>query len=372
MFVKFILGLLLISPVLVHCSTCTSQKFTNNNLYSSCNDLPTLTSYLHWSYNSSNSSLSLAFVAKSSGWASWAINPTATGMIGSQAIVGIKQGALVTVKTFNISSYGPITESKLVFDVWDLSGEYSSDGFIRIFAKVGGLKSSVVNQVWQVGSGVSSDGTPLKHDFQAQNLNAKGSLDLSMGGGGGSVVSTGGDSRLRRRNIHGILNAVSWGIMFPVGAIIARYLRVAESADPAWFYLHAFCQFSGYVIGVAGWGTGLKLGSESKGIEFSTHRNLGIALFCLATVQIFALLMRPRKDHKYRFYWNIYHHSLGYAILVLGILNVFKGLDILDPARKWRSAYVIVLIVLGGITLFLEAITWIIVLRRKSKQSTKP
>lgn len=86
--------------------------------------------------------------------------------------------------------------------------------------------------------------------------------------------------------IHGILNGVSWGIMMPIGAIIARYLRVAKSADPAWFYLHVFCQSSAYIIGVSGWATGLKLGSESAGIQFSTHRAIGIALFCLATIQV--------------------------------------------------------------------------------------
>lgn len=89
--------------------------------------------------------------------------------------------------------------------------------------------------------------------------------------------------------IHGILNAVSWGILFPFGIIIARYLRTFQSADPAWFYLHVACQLSAYVIGVAGWGTGLKLGSQSKGVMYSDHRNIGIALFCLATVQVFPL-----------------------------------------------------------------------------------
>ncbi|KAL6953274.1 hypothetical protein U1Q18_043371 [Sarracenia purpurea var. burkii] len=67
-------------------------------------------------------------------------------------------------------------------------------------------------------------------------------------------------------------------------------------------------------IGVAGWGTGLKLGSESKGIQYTGHRNIGIALFSLATVQVFEFLLRPKNDHKLRFYWNIYHHGIGYAI----------------------------------------------------------
>lgn len=89
-------------------------------------------------------------------------------------------------------------------------------------------------------------------------------------------------------------------------------------------------------------------------------------------LQIFALFLRPKKEHKYRFYWNIYHHTLGYAILILSILNVFKGLDILNPAKHWRSTYIIVIISLGAIALLLEAITWVVVLKRRSTKSTKP
>lgn len=79
---------------------------------------------------------------------------------------------------------------------------------------------------------------------------------------------------------------MSWGILMPIGAIIARYMRVFKSADPAWFYLHVACQCSAYIVGVAGWGTGLKLGSDSKGITYHSHRDIGIALFCLATLQV--------------------------------------------------------------------------------------
>lgn len=88
--------------------------------------------------------------------------------------------------------------------------------------------------------------------------------------------------------------------------------------------------------------------------------------------QIFALFIRPKKEHKYRHYWNIYHHSIGYTVIILGIINIFRGFDILSPEKKWKSAYIIVIAVLGGIALLLEVITWIVVLRRKSSKSTKP
>ncbi|CAI9759106.1 unnamed protein product [Fraxinus pennsylvanica] len=362
----------LISPS--QSATCQSQTFTSNRLYTFCNDLPSLNSYLHWAYDQANSTLSVAFIAapaKPNGWISWAINPTAAGMVGSQALIAFKdsKGAM-TVKTYNMSSYGPVTESKVWYEVRESSAEFS-DGVMRLFATIvlPEKGKSTVNHVWQVGPSLTA-GVPDKHEFQPGNLNSKGSLDLLKGQ---STASSGsGDSRTKKKNIHGILNVVSWGIMFPIGIIIARYVRSFPSADPAWFYLHIFCQVSAYAIGVAGWGTGLKLGSQSKGVRYTGHRNIGIALFSLATLQIFALFLRPKKDHKLRFYWNIYHHGVGYTILVLGILNVFKGLNILNPEPKWRDAYIILIAVLGGIAILLEVITWIIVLRRKSRNSTKP
>ncbi|KVI12267.1 cytochrome b561, eukaryote [Cynara cardunculus var. scolymus] len=326
--------------------TCTTQKFTNNKLYDHCNDLPTLNSYLHWSLDPSENTLSIAFLAPpatDAGWISWAINPSGEGMAGAQALLAFKasNGSMV-VKTYNISSYSSIVEGKLAFDVKDKRAEFSG-GLMRIFTTIELPEKGMttVNQVWQVGSSVTGGGFPAKHGFQAANLAAKGRLDLLSG-----------------QN---------------TGVIVARYLRTFPSADPTWFYVHAFCQVSAYTIGVAGWGTGLKLGVESKGVTYNGHRNIGITLFCLATIQIFALFLRPNKKHKLRFYWNIYHHGVGYAILVLGILNVFKGLDILSPESKWRSTYVIVISALGVIALLLEVITWIVVLKKKcGGKSTKP
>ncbi|BAF25493.2 Os09g0500900 [Oryza sativa Japonica Group] len=86
--------------------------------------------------------------------------------------------------------------------------------------------------------------------------------------------------------IHGLLNAVSWGILLPMGAILARYLKTFRSADPAWFYLHVSCQLIGYGVGVAGWATGINLGNMSNGITYTLHRNIGIIVFALGTLQV--------------------------------------------------------------------------------------
>ncbi|KAM7271128.1 hypothetical protein ACFE04_030342 [Oxalis oulophora] len=85
----------------------------------------------------------------------------------------------------------------------------------------------------------------------------------------------------------------------------------------------------------------------------------------------FALLLRPKPDHKYRFYWNIYHHLIGYTTIILSIVNVFKGFHILQPADKWESAYIGIIVSLGVVAAILEAWTWSIVIQRNKAESAK-
>lgn len=53
-------------------------------------------------------------------------------------------------------------------------------------------------------------------------------------------------------------------------------------------------------------------------------------------------------------------------MLVLGIINVFKGLGILDPPKQWKIAYTLFLAMLGGIAIMLE-----VILRSKPGNSYK-
>lgn len=74
--------------------------------------------------------------------------------------------------------------------------------------------------------------------------------------------------------------------------------------------------------------------------------------------------MRPRKEHKIRSCWNVYHHGVGYAVIIMGIINVFEGISILQPDKKWVHVYIIVICGLGLIALFLEITSWIVAGRR--------
>ncbi|KAL1225663.1 Cytochrome and DOMON domain-containing protein [Cardamine amara subsp. amara] len=347
-------------------SGCGTHRFDNNMVFTDCNALSALGSFLHWTFNEQNSTVSIAFRhpgTSSSSWISWGINPSGPQMVGTQSLVAFTNSSgQFQVYTSPVISYNTqLGSGSLSFPVSGLSATLVG-GEATIFATLE-LPSNLIStsQVWQIGPVVN--GNPARHQTSGENMRSSGRIDFRSGQ---STASGGGSGdRQTKRNRHGVLNAVSWGVLMPMGAMMARYMKVF--ADPTWFYLHIAFQVSGYVIGVAGWATGIKLGNDSPGTSFSTHRNLGIALFTFATLQVFALLLRPKPDHKYRIYWNVYHHAVGYTTIILSIVNIFKGFDILDPADKWRWAYIGILIFLGACVLILEPLTWFIVLRRKSR-----
>ncbi|KAK1396166.1 Cytochrome b561 and DOMON domain-containing protein [Heracleum sosnowskyi] len=354
---------------------CNNYAFRSNNKFSTCSSLPEQNAFLHWTYNSTDHTADIAFrhgSVSTSRWVAWALNINKTGMAGAQSLVAFQNSSgAMRFYTSPVAStaISGLTQGPLSFDVPKMSAEFvSSSSEIIIYATLNLPKGRTsFSQVWQEGP-VSSD-NPSAHALGSANTKSVGTVDFSSGQttAGGGV----GNSKRRRRNVHGVLNTVAWGILLPLGALTARYLKVFKSADPAWFYLHAFCQSSAYIVGVAGWGTGLKLGSDSPGITYDKHRNIGITLFCLGTLQVFALLLRPKKDHKYRLYWNIYHHAIGYTVIALSIANIFEGFDILDPAKKWKRAYIGVIIFLAVVAAILEALTWFIVLKRKDDESDK-
>ncbi|KAH8517929.1 hypothetical protein H0E87_005738 [Populus deltoides] len=350
--------------------SCSSYSFSNSQKYTACNELSQLSCSLHWNYHPSNMTADIAFRktgASTTNWIAWALNPTRQGMAGSQALVAYRHSnGTVIVYTTQVDASGSMQPASLSFGVPNISAEYTGGDMI-IFATLQ-LSASLVstNQVWQEGP--LSGGSPGRHPTTGQNIQSVGTVNFVSG----TATSTGGgtSSKARKRNVHGVLNAVSWGILMPVGIIIARYLKVFKSAGPAWFYLHAICQTSGYAVGVAGWATGIKLGSDSPGITYNTHRKLGITIFALGTLQVLALLLRPKPDHKYRLYWNIYHHTIGYTTVILSIVNIFEGFEALDREKNWKKAYIGVLIFLGSVAVVLEAVTWLIVIKRKKTASS--
>lgn len=87
---------------------CSSQSFSNNQMFTSCMGLPDLGSSIHWNYDPSRNLLQMAYRRNGvppSTWISWAINPTSKGMVGSQTLAAFQgSSGSMNVYPFPITS----------------------------------------------------------------------------------------------------------------------------------------------------------------------------------------------------------------------------------------------------------------------------
>ncbi|KAI8001313.1 Cytochrome b561 and DOMON domain-containing protein [Camellia lanceoleosa] len=347
---KLLIAVLIFFLFSAAADSCADFMFPNNKVFTSCTNLSALNSFLYWSQNPSSTTLDMAYrhsQVSPSTWVAWGINPKPNKMVGTQAIIAYqKTDGNMAVYTSSVDSYATqLQEGNLSFPVSDLSALFSNDEII-IFATIQlPNNSSTINHVWQDGP-ITGNHLGI-HDLSGHHLQSMGTLNLLSGQ---AIASHGSDSKTKLKISHGVLNTISWGIMMPIGLLVARYLKaVGPTADPLWFYLHIVVQLSAYIMGLAGGATGFLLLSKSSGIHHPCHLGIGIILFpwttsgitALCSTNLYnnsrlfvsALLLRPSKDHKYRYLWNLFHHNTGYAVILLSFFNIWLGFSILKPER---------------------------------------
>lgn len=185
-----------------YAQTCNSHTFSSNQNFATCNDLPYLNSFLYWNYDQATGKLQMAFRqtgVTSSTWVSWAINPTAAQMPGSQCLVAYpKSDGTPHVYTSPIgNSYSTsLAEGNLTYQVSDLTATYQNSEMVIFATWSLPTTTATINQVWQ--SGPLSGGNPGQHGSAAANLNSKGTVNLLSGQ---TQSQAGGNSRTRKRNV---------------------------------------------------------------------------------------------------------------------------------------------------------------------------
>ncbi|KAI3860453.1 hypothetical protein MKX03_010891 [Papaver bracteatum] len=378
-FIYFILSLL------ISINLCTKTESTStscNEGYSfskmgrnitHCKKLGTLKAEFGWNYhgkvhdfpnNRSSTLVDIFFSAPpvgATGWVAWGINPRKPFMAGTRALIGFKHpNGSMDLEIYNITIDTKrgceLSPSAIEVIVIDKKLTYSADsGFLTVIATLSlpqEYNISKLNLVWQVGS--VKDSMPQMHDDTLKNFDSAETIDLSSG------KSTSVRHRLHyHRTAHGVLSIVGWGTLVPIGAITARYFKEFPVKFCGWYPLHVSCQISGYLIGSTGWVIGTYLGSCSRYYDFTTHRDFGIIIFTFSTLQVLALFVRPKKGDDHLRYWNIYHHLLGYTLIVLITINIFKGINILRPEKIWKWTYMGLVTALALAVISLEASTWI-------------
>ncbi|CAH2080515.1 unnamed protein product [Thlaspi arvense] len=232
-------------------------------------------------------------------------------------------------------------------------GHFFVDDQIIIFATMElPTNSSTLYHVWQDGP-VSGDSLGM-HEISESHLQSVGTLNLTSGQ---AVSSQSGKSKAVLRAIHGALNTVGWGIMMPLGFMCARYVKaVGSRADPLCFLPSRFDSNIGISDRHGGWRNWDHSGHQVFwGSPLLPSGNWNHSVFSRATagtvsmkitrkpLQFFpsvsALFWRPRKESKYRYMWNVFHHVTGYIVLLLSFANIWGGFKILKPEEEWMIAY---------------------------------
>ncbi|KAK6132858.1 hypothetical protein DH2020_033389 [Rehmannia glutinosa] len=241
----------------------------------------TLGAEFGWNFNIKSRRLDIAFGARldaETGWLAWGLNPLGRQMVGTRALIGIKQhsGSLEWHK-YNVTELTKrgcqfLPSDDIGINVSDFSFVYLEKlEYYAILATIFlpfEYNFSRINVVWQIGDAAAGS-EPLMHANSLRNFDTAETVDL-----------------------------------------------VSE-----------------------------------KIVSYSAHYQRHLRT-------MMALRLKPKFNDKYRAYWNMYHHFLGYALLALISVNMFEGIKILRPAHAWKWAYIGVLGVLGAVAMALEVFTW--------------
>ncbi|GBF98451.1 hypothetical protein Rsub_11096 [Raphidocelis subcapitata] len=171
----------------------------------------------------------------------------------------------------------------------------------------------------------------------------------------------------RARVAHGVLMLAAFGLLMPLGALLARHKwlygdHAAEKIHPGWFHLHIRIQVLAILAAVAG--TILVFaffGDDRKGVNklYTPHMALGLAAVVAAVLQAGIGHKRPGITHESRDNWRALHYSWGFATMLSGIANCGIGIALVhgiqgDKLEYWVAPTATVLGLLGLAALVLE------------------
>jgi hypothetical protein len=286
---------------------------------------------LHWTLNNTDSTISIAIEAKTSGWIGWGVsNVDPAQMTGSEAVIAMAGGS-TSIHSYRLSGkdtslFAPI-DSLIPLKNTTVC-EYTSGGDTWTVAIFTRSMSSGSNSISLTGStpmivafGSSdqlsehADGNKLAMGL---NLLTGEVIEVPRGGGKGSTLEI----------VHGALMFAGFGACLPIGVIIARYAK--DSFGEKWFIIHLSVQLFGYCLGFAAFVIALYM---VNGNHFATkaHAQLGLSVIVAAVFQLALGFIRPAHVEKgvpkptIRFLWECAHKWLGRTINIVSVVTIFFG-----------------------------------------------
>lgn len=140
--------------------------------------------------------------------------------------------------------------------------------------------------------------------------------------------------------LHGILMWLSMGFLMPMGILTIRILpnNTQETGTrlKLLFYLHGIFQTLSVLVATVGAVMSIKNFENSFN---NNHQRLGLALYGGMWVQGIIGFLRPPRGDKRRATWFFIHWILGTTICVVGIINIYTGLEAYKE-KTGRSTWV--------------------------------
>ncbi|CAI7925001.1 unnamed protein product, partial [Closterium sp. NIES-53] len=137
---------------------------------------------------------------------------------------------------------------------------------------------------------------------------------------------------------HGIMLALAYALLMPLGVLLARLFLYDRPTLPSeeekethtnrglWFLCHKYIQIFAVLLVVTA-AIMVFIVSGSQGLEW-THGKLGVVALALTFVQPFLGFFRPDKGTSQRPAWLTFHWAMGIAAIAMGCANVFLGIDV--------------------------------------------
>ncbi|KAL7585230.1 cytochrome b561 and DOMON domain-containing protein At3g07570 [Lactuca sativa] len=269
-------------------------------------------------------------------------------MVGSSAVVGW----VASDGSGNMKKYflGGQTPSQVLVDQGDLQILGNTSTILSDTSRIYMAFQLAIDEprpqlVYSVGD--NSNPPPSTPSFRLTQHRNHAAIRLNYASGEGSRIKA-PYSNLKRA--HGTLNMMGWGILIPIGAMVARYLK---HMNPLWFYVHTGIQSLGFILGLSGVIAGLVLDNRIDA-NVNKHKGLGITILAFGCLQVLAFLARPAVEAKTRTYWNWYHSSVGRLMIFFAIVNIFYGIHLAKAGSSWNAGYGVVLGILVTSGLILE------------------
>ncbi|KAM1188432.1 hypothetical protein ACFX13_025054 [Malus domestica] len=126
--------------------------------------------------------------------------------------------------------------------------------------------------------------------------------------------------------LHGFLLWASMGFLMPVGILAIRMSHGEECGKRLriLFYVHGLSEMLSVLLATAGAVMSFRNFNNSFN---NKHQRVGIGLYGLIWLQALIGFVRPQRGSKGRSIWFSVHWILGTAMSLLGVLNIYTGLQ---------------------------------------------